>query len=211
MKILEIYERYPIPPILQEHMLRVAAVGKIICKKSKEPVDTRDVVLTCLLHDMGNIIKFDMKKFPEFIGSQGLERWQKVQKEYQAKYGDEHIATDAIVKELKVPEEVINLISLVGIRHSQENVELDNWNSKICCYSDMRVGPYGIISINQRVDDLKVRYKGKVLDKDNQIENWRMFLIKLEEQIFSRSNIKPEDVNDESIADIKESLKYFEI
>jgi len=57
--ITEIYEHYNIPPWLQEHMLRVSAVSSIICDQLGDKVRKHEVVSACLLHDMGNIIKFD--------------------------------------------------------------------------------------------------------------------------------------------------------
>ena len=71
MTILEIYEKYKIMPQLRTHMLRVAAVGKIVCDAVNEKVkqnrgefvNTKNVVTACLLHDMGNIIKFDLNYF----------------------------------------------------------------------------------------------------------------------------------------------------
>ena len=38
MTILEIYEKYKIMPQLRTHMLRVAAVGKIVCDAVNEKV-----------------------------------------------------------------------------------------------------------------------------------------------------------------------------
>jgi 5'-deoxynucleotidase YfbR-like HD superfamily hydrolase len=52
---------------LQLHQLRVAAVGQIICESIPDFDETEEVVTTCLLHDMGNIIKFDLNYFPEFL------------------------------------------------------------------------------------------------------------------------------------------------
>ena len=66
MTILEIYEKYKIMPQLQEHQLRVASVAKTICDHLLVPVHTDHVVSVCLLHDMGNILKFDLQKFPQF-------------------------------------------------------------------------------------------------------------------------------------------------
>ena len=46
-----------------------------------------------LLHDLGNIVKFDLEKYPDFLGKEKprLEYWKKVQKEVREKYGsDDH-------------------------------------------------------------------------------------------------------------------------
>ena len=67
MNIFNIYAKYKIPPQLQTHQLRVAAVAKTICEHLWPKLsDMRTIISTCLVHDMGNIIKFDLDKFPKF-------------------------------------------------------------------------------------------------------------------------------------------------
>src|SRR3989344_2472976 len=102
MKITEIYEKYKIPPNLQLHQLRVAGVASIICDNFDKPLDKGSIITTCLLHDMGNILKFNFDIFPEeFYGKQGRAYWEKVKQEFKEKYGeDEHKATHAIAEEL---------------------------------------------------------------------------------------------------------------
>jgi len=78
----EIYREYRLMPSLSLHQLRVAAVAKLICDSFKERIDTNNVVLACLYHDMGNIIKFDLNYFPEFTKPEGLEYWQKIKEDY---------------------------------------------------------------------------------------------------------------------------------
>ncbi|USN54769.1 MAG: HD domain-containing protein [Candidatus Peribacteria bacterium] len=63
--IQDIYTQYQIPPSLQEHMLRVAAVAEQICLHSSQEIDHATIVTAALLHDMGNIIKFNLDKLPE--------------------------------------------------------------------------------------------------------------------------------------------------
>ena len=82
MKISEIYRKYRIPPQLQLHQLRVASIAKYICDNLKVPVDIEEVVSADLLHDMGNIIKFDLSLFPEYLEPEGLEYWQGVKNDF---------------------------------------------------------------------------------------------------------------------------------
>src|SRR5436305_1624080 len=103
--ITEIYEKYKIMPNLQLHQLRVAAVAKKISDNLVTQVDKAAVVEACLLHDMGNIIKFNLSKspqFPSFLEPEGLKYWQAVKDDYLQKYQteDEHQATLAIAKEI---------------------------------------------------------------------------------------------------------------
>ncbi len=62
-KISEIYEEYKIMPNLREHQLRVAAVAAQICDNFNKPLNKKEIITACLLHDMGNIIKFKLELF----------------------------------------------------------------------------------------------------------------------------------------------------
>jgi len=57
--VWEIYTAYTVLPSLQLHMLRVAAVAKVICDNwIWEDFDKEATMTSCFLHDMGNILKF---------------------------------------------------------------------------------------------------------------------------------------------------------
>jgi putative nucleotidyltransferase with HDIG domain len=68
-------------PTLQQHTLRVAIVAVKICD-SLPNADKEIVVIACLFHDMGNIIKSGLPYFPEFIQPEGSAYWEKVKQEY---------------------------------------------------------------------------------------------------------------------------------
>ena len=77
----EVYSEYKIMPTLQLHQLRVAAVARLVCDHLTHPINTRDVILACLFHDMGNIIKSNLNHFPEFCEPEGTAYWEKVKAE----------------------------------------------------------------------------------------------------------------------------------
>ena len=59
--IQSIYQTFEVPKNLQEHMLRAAAVGSILCDNWKGPaIHKEDVIAVLLIHDLGNIVKMDM-------------------------------------------------------------------------------------------------------------------------------------------------------
>ena len=116
----ELYAQYRIMPKLQLHQLRVTAVAQTICKVFAERVDERTVVTACLFHDMGNIIKFDLTKFPDFLEPEGLEHWSQVKKEFEEKYGfDQHAATLMIARELGLSVPVLECIDSRRTRPDQ--------------------------------------------------------------------------------------------
>ena len=87
MKIQKIYDDYKIMPQLQLHQLRVAGVASIIVDNFQEKLDKDAIVSAALLHDMGNIIKFNLNFFPDALEPEGLDHWQSVKDEFILKYG----------------------------------------------------------------------------------------------------------------------------
>jgi hypothetical protein len=204
----EIYGAYNIMQNLQLHQLRVAAVGKLICDNFKEPVNTRDVILACLFHDMGNILKFDLTFFPEFLEPQGLAYWESVKADYEKRYGkDQHAATKKIAQELGLQQSVIDCIDATGFSKMRELVETTSFEKKICEYADSRVTPYGVRSLDERFRDGRKRYLGRVLPSPvgvtaapDEFEILIGFGHQLEAQIFACTSIRPEDINDAAVA-----------
>jgi 5'-deoxynucleotidase YfbR-like HD superfamily hydrolase len=214
MKIAQIYQNYKVMPNLQLHMYRVAAVGKYIAQSSQALVDEYEVTTTCLLHDMANIIKFDLEKFPHFVQPEGMEYWFAVQEDYKKKYGDdEHEATQKIGQELGVSPRIQELMHGVSFHYARQNYESDDFAQKICAYADMRVTPYGITSLAERLEDLERRYSSKY-PSDEQRERRRIFseyLRKIEQQIFAVSDIQADQVTEDVLEDLIANLKNFEI
>ena len=213
-KISEIYTEYKIIPSLQEHMLRVAAVASLICDNFNEPVSKNEIIIACLLHDMGNILKFQWDLLPKFFAPEGLEYWQNVQNEYIEKYGEnEHGATVKIMKELGLSDDVVALAAKNQFNLMCEHRDIDDMNLKIVHYSDGRVDPHGVVSYEERMNEAKKRYENK---KDNNfIDEKRHRLVacgqEIEKQIFAKCKIKPENINDETVAPIILKLKDFMI
>ena len=208
-KISEIYTEYKIMPNLQEHMLRVAAVASLICDNFNESLLKDDIITACLLHDMGNIIKFKLDLFPEFNKPEGVEYWQNVQKEYIEKYNkNESVAHTKIAQEIGVSERVIELINAISFLSAPFNFLDTDFGKKIVEYCDERVGLFGVVSIELRLMDLRKRYAhygGHTPERDA-FEN---AVKQIEKQIFAKCKIKPSDINDKTVAPIILKLRNF--
>jgi putative nucleotidyltransferase with HDIG domain len=199
--IKEIYKEYKIMPNLVQHQVRVAAVAMQICESIDLEVEKENIIKACLLHDMGNIIKFKLDQFPDFLSPEGLEYWEKVKYDYILKYGNsEHQASRDIATELGVSDKIIELLDCIDST-SVEIIKMeDDFTKKICIYADNRVTPFGIVSIEERSLEAKERYKNHPHAFN---EEKRIFFIQnmnlIENQIFSHCKIKSEDIDDESI------------
>ncbi len=211
--VQQIYDEYRLMSGLQLHQLRVAAVAKIICDSFKGDIDTQSIILGCLFHDMGNIIKSDLSHFPEFLKPQGLEYWKKVKTDYIKKYGDkEHVATIAIAKEIPLPEGAIECLSHVGFEYAEGNDKSGSFENKICNYSDVRASPHGVVSMEERLEEGRKRYAGKkhVVSTDYFHVGAQAFR-NMEKDIFSNMDIKPEDITEGRVHRIIEDLRRMKV
>lgn len=196
---------------LQMHQLRVASVAYIICENLKVDFDTDSVIKACLIHDMGNIVKFNLSYFPEWNEPEGLEYWENIKNDFILKYGsNDHHANLAISKELNLSDKICLLVDSFdpGL---VEMIAMDNdLARKICIYADNRVTPHEIVSIDERNLEAKKRYENHPHGFDDErrkffMENMR----KIENQIFSICKIKPKDINNESIKKYFDKLSDF--
>ncbi len=216
MKILDVYEKYEITPLLQLHQLRAASVGEYITKhwNKKKEIDKDAVIQTLLLHDMGNIIKFDLTNTSKLLGDEmkNIGHWRNIQKKFIEKYGtNEHEATYEIGKEIGVNKTVENLLS--QLKSTQNAAEGNDFNLKICFYSDLRSAPFGVVNVNKRFDDLIERYKGRdhpIADLER-TENNRKYTHYIENQLQKFVSFDLESISGEKIAKNMEDLKTYNL
>ncbi len=213
-KITDIYKEYKIMPSLQMHMLRVAAVTKMIVDNYNMDLDKESLVVAALVHDLGNIVKMDnMATFPDFFEPEGVEYWQKVRDEFVLKYGDnDHHANFKILNELGMSKMIISIVDQNDYRDLCTKLRNTNIEAQIMHYADGRVAPRGVLSYFERMEESGRRYRK---DNDEAWENHRKSLVRcgleLEQEIFSNCKIKPEDITDEVVGPIIEELKHFVI
>jgi len=161
MKINEIYKKFEIPPNLVEHMLTVARVVSSIKKHwAAEDIDWILLKHSALLHDIGNIVKFRFNENPELIGKESVDikHWKRVQKHIIDNYGtDDHIATGNMLKEIGVTGKLWDVIQNKSFSNAVEVAKGDDWYTKILLYADMRVMPFGVATLEDRLADVQNR------------------------------------------------------
>lgn len=165
MKTSQLYTQYHIMPQLATHMLRVAGVGKIIAKNWVHGCDAKLITELSLLHDMGNIVKFDLSKNDGKFGKiEKIEYWQEVQKNYWDKYGHEaHDATIGILRDANLSRfahYIEEEEQLYFAEANESGLSKASVAATILMYADCRVTPAGVVSYRERIDDLKNRYGG---------------------------------------------------
>jgi len=211
MKISELYERYHIMPQLKTHMLRVAAVGKLVAEAWKSECDADFATQLCLVHDLGNIVKFDLtekSRGSKFGEIDNLQHWQDIQSRYWKKYGhDAHDATTGILQEAKL-EKFIDAINeeeeLYFAEATSEKLALANPGSIILLYADCRVTPAGVSSYRVRVNDLAERYGAKS-------ESWTKWTYWFEDWIQTQVNIDLSSITERSVTPMFDELLESEL
>lgn len=212
--ISEIYGRYPITKGLREHQIRVAAVGAILVDGFDRPVDRDGVIRACLVHDMGNLIKFDLNQLPELLEPEGRDYWEEQKTKMTAKYGaDEHVATEAIVRELGLDDKIIGYISSIGFKNTLNAVSSRSFEAKICHYADHRSTPLGVSSLKDRLADGDRRYSKRTdlpIINPKRLQALREASFKLEQQIFQHLKFPPTYITEPLIAPDIAKLANFE-
>ncbi|EKD22933.1 MAG: hypothetical protein ACD_83C00180G0002 [uncultured bacterium] len=144
-------------------MLTVAAVGKYIIDHWQGPFISEQTIINALLvHDLGNLVKFDLTKNAQVIDPTLLtDDWRKRQVALRKKYGhSSHQATAKIIQELGLPIQIQQLVSNLDAANICNNAN-DSLTQQICSYADLRVTPKGVASLTERLTDLRERYQAK--------------------------------------------------
>ena len=205
LTLAEAYSGLEIHPNLQEHMLWVAGLAKLIVDNWKDsPLDEDALVQACLFHDAAKLIKF--KTFDE-----GNNHWEQVRQEYIERYGNsEHEATVAICRLAGVSEKAIDILETKNINPFVERARYiagsDNFALKILAYCDSRVAPGGLTTLQGRYAELLTRDTGKVEDR----EAMELFL-EIERQIQAHLDIDLSAVSQEQVNEQGKSLLSLEI
>ena len=214
--INKIYSRFKISPNLRKHQKSVASVGAIICDNWKHNLHDYgiirdDIIAFLLVHDIGNIIKF--KFDPQSLKMLGDEKmnseyWKQVREEIILKYGNKvKDATKKMLMELNPSKGIKHLIEEMAFSKTDIIAKGNDWPLKISAYSDLRVGPFRIVTLKERIKDLRKRYGGKTrrFDSDGdylteaQVNFFYECAYQIESQIMENLNISKEDINNDSI------------
>lgn len=174
MTISQLYTKFTLPPNLQRHMFEVAKVGEWVADHwAGDAIDTALIVKICLLHDVGNLVKF---KRP-FLGELEPEaaKWERLQTAMIEKYGDDaFLATAQMLTEAGVDSLFTQAVKDLQFTWSEGKSAVD-WEVRIADFADCCVVPKGIVGYEARLVDLKNRYSHRdpavwaKLDKNTQL------------------------------------------
>lgn len=201
MKISEVYKKFSITPNLQEHMLTVTKVALFIVDHwTGSKLDKDRIKKAALVHDLGNIVKFDFVTHSEFLEDEQkrVEYWKEKQREVIEKYGsDDHEATKMMLNELGFGSDSIEVVSSKSFGNSVAVKNSNNWDLKILLYSDLRVLPWGVGTLEERFKDISERMTqyNKRPDLDNLFQACR----DIEKEIQANVDIPLSEINTHTI------------
>lgn len=212
-----IYRAYRVPPNLQRHLLRVAAVGKLICDNWAGPsLNATRIVAALLLHDIGNIVKADYDRFPELFPEEmkNLGYWKAIQNWMRSRFGGSDLdASVGVASELGVSESVVRLIQEKQFLNNIDTAAKSDFDVKIAAYADQRVGPHGVLTLEERLAEARRRYRGVAYASVNRgdFNSLMSAAFEIERQIDQYSNLALSKIDDEAISYTVDALKDFDI
>jgi hypothetical protein len=196
-------------------MLRVAGVAALILDNwTGPPIDGKTLLVTSLLHDIGNIAKANYDSFPTLFPEemQDLEYWKAVQSHIRARYGstDQEVTLN-IARELEVPERIILLLEKKTFVQNESTLASADWELKISAYSDQRVGPGGVMALRERLREARERYRGVPFASvnDPRFEVLVESAQSIERQIARQLRVRPDAITDAAIERYVEELRSF--
>ncbi len=208
MQVQQIYSQRKTPPGLQEHMLRVAAVAQVILNHWTGPTINKEAIITtCLFHDIAKPLTFDMSKQEQFVNSdEELQALQEHHDDLISRYGiEEHPALLKIFSELNLSEDACRLVDNLEWHYIPRLLKVNDIESLIPIYCDMRVGPRGVLSMEDRIENLLTRA---------QVDNLEELILsgkELERLLSQNVSIDLNSIDDLQIASVMEELQLREL
>ena len=214
MTIQDLYTRYQIMPQLSEHMRRVAGVGQLILGGWKDQINTDLIMRTLLLHDIGNMAKFDLTdEGQKKLGSNyiaDLPYWRSVQATFWDKYGhDAHEATITIINEIGGQDDVSQVLTDEHDTYvaNSRGILQSPIAEQVLLYCDARVTPEGVVPLKVRIADLARRYAAR----DNRDLSWFDFLYELEDQVQTMTTTDLQNITKASVEPLLDKLLTYVI
>jgi len=185
----QLLDKFCVPENIRAHSRLVSEVATFLAKELKKTKIDINVELVCcsaLVHDLLKIADIkDFQKEERFLRSD--KKTQEKHKEIQDKYkGRTHEEAGEEFFLDKYPE-----ISKIIAKHGFDSIrsietEIWSWEEKIVTYSDKRVKHDEIVSLQERFNDGRERYRSNLIgiDKEHAKKAEELFY-KLEQEIFS--------------------------
>jgi uncharacterized protein len=193
-----------VPVHIMKHAEAVAKLGVFLAERLQDKgvdVDIALVERACLLHDLFRICDCPLEDFSWFeqsVTEQDIVKWRRLKAEHGQRRHEE--AADAFLKD-KYP------VLAATIRKHRYTAVIDeddlpeSWEEKLVYYADKRAMHDTIVPLKDRLEDAHKRSaflltkagKPRRVDMEKKVDTQ---IFRLEEEIFSRIGLDPDDVTD---------------
>ena len=188
----ELLDEFRTPHHVRAHCLQVARVGEFLAKKLNEAgidVDPETVWIAGMIHDVVRVVDFN--KLPEDLGNQeDRVTWKALRKTYKNQHHAD--VAEKILNEIGEQElaDIVKRHKFISIGTSEGP---QTWESKLLYYADKRVAHDQIVGLKERLDEGWARnFKDKPRIAED--ESREAAIMALEEEIFEKLQIAPEDI-----------------
>ena len=198
MKIIELYDKYFVPPILRRHMLGVANVAMFLLDNWKgKSLNQNDLIKLCLTHDLGNLVRMNLDSpIGDEFSTEDLDFWKQKKQEIIDMYGniDDEVTTK-ILTEVGFDPDLTKTINDKRFANSINISKSNNWLLKILLYSDLRVLPTRIGTLKERLDEVISRRRD--LSERSDINELCKACFKIESEIQSNLKVSVDLISDQ--------------
>ena len=146
-------------------MLRVASLAKIFIENWKNQLLDKDsIIKACLIHDIAKPLTFDPEKQSIFgMTMNEKNNLIKLQEMLKNKYGsEEHLVAVKIGQELGFNSTGVRIMEYLEWHLIPKIIEINDFESILAIYCDMRIGPKGILPLFERLMELENRESTKI-------------------------------------------------
>ncbi len=214
MRIQDIYTKYKVPPHLQQHMYRVAWIAKNISQnRNWKKINHKAIFETALLHDLGNILKFNMSLYPDFWEPEWVTYRTQVKESFKKYWTTEHEATLNIAQEIWTNKESFSLLKWLITYPSKIIDPQEKREIRVADYCDARVWPHWVMTLEKRVEDLierNMKNKGLQRNEAERISKERYQSCKdTEKIIMENSLISPKKIFQKEVDNVLQEMKEY--
>lgn len=167
IRACDIYDVLGLPRGLRLHHARTVALLQLISRSTDGTTAeaAREAELAMSVHDVGNLVKMPesdqlaLRMLQE--SEESLERWRLATRVARARYGsDDHIATQTMLSELGIRDDLRKLVARKSSKNLPSVISRKIGVELLALYADMRVGPFGVVTIEERHHEASARYRG---------------------------------------------------
>ncbi len=191
---LRYFEEYKVPHNIKEHCLKVREVAVFLAKKLQEKgvdVNVELVDRISLLHDIFKVVVIEDLEKNEFYNytysDEEVKMWEMLRQKY---FGMHECDVAHIIFKDDFPE-LANSLKFVSKTFKGDKLI----EERISHYADWRVCNNSVITLQERLENLKLRYK-----KEGEVwEKLAEFILVEENKLFSNLDFSPEELKNMEI------------